>query len=67
MNKRHTQRGHRIDLDNKVMRSRNKEEIKHIQILSSFYFLGRNFRTYSSVGGSGVFLFALVRAFFGGV
>lgn len=31
------------------------------------YFLGRNFRTYSSLGGSGVFFVALVRAFFGGV
>lgn len=31
------------------------------------YFLGRNFRAYSSLGGSGVFFGALVRAFFGGV
>jgi hypothetical protein len=48
------------------MRSKNKEIFNIYIDFHGFYFLGRNFRAYSSLGGSGVFLVALVRAFFGG-
>lgn len=61
-------KGHRIDLDKRVMPSRNKgrDEENNFTRTIIAYFRGRNFRTYSSLG-SGVVFATLVRALFGGV
>jgi hypothetical protein len=46
-----------------------KKKMNVFELFISFHLRGRNFRTYSGVGvvDVGVFLFPLVRAFFGGV
>jgi hypothetical protein len=43
-----------------------KKKMNVFELFISFHLRGRNFRTYSGVD-VGVFLFPLVRAFFGGV